>query len=96
MKGKKKWFQQWENVLRHASSHSVSKICKIPQRSVCQVLHTCGMNPHDIVSTDEAYFSLDGLVNRHNCVIWSFQNPYRYMQKSLHPLKVCVSVLDTN
>ena len=112
---------QAENVLGHASSHSVSKICKIPQRSVCRVLHTCGMNPykisllqsiteedktkrlefskwvlanpeliHDIVWTDEAYFSLDGLVNRHNCVIWSFQNPHRYMQKSLHPLKVCV------
>ena len=24
---------------------------------------------HDIFWTDEAYFSLNGLVNRHNCVI---------------------------
>lgn len=112
---------QTENVLGHASSYSVSKICNIPQRSVCRVLHACGMNPykisllqsitaedktkrldfckwvldnpelmHDIVWSDEAYFSLDRLVNRHNCVIWSFENPHRYMQKSLHPLKVCV------
>ena len=27
------------------------------------------------VWSDEMNFSLDGLVNRHNCVIWAFENP---------------------
>jgi len=44
----------------------------------------------DILWTDEAYFSVDGLVNRHNCVIWANENPHKMLMKSLHPEKVCV------
>lgn len=44
----------------------------------------------DIMWSDEAYFSLDGTVNRHNCVIWAYQNPHATVTESLHPEKVCV------
>lgn len=44
----------------------------------------------DVLWSDEAYFSLDGVVNRHNCVIWSYENPRAVMSRSLHPEKICV------
>ena len=40
--------------------------------------------------SDEAYFSLDGVVNKHNCVIWAFRNPHASVTQSLHSPKVCV------
>lgn len=44
----------------------------------------------DVLWSDEAYFSLDGVINRHNCVIWAFQNPHMTINKSLHSPKLCV------
>ena len=44
----------------------------------------------DVLWSDEAYFTLDGLVNRHNCVILSFENPKAALSKSLHLQKLCV------
>ena len=35
-----------------------------------------------ILWTDEAFFYLDGHVNRHNAVIWSVQNPHAFMECS--------------
>lgn len=43
-----------------------------------------------VLWTDEAYFTLDGCVNTHNCVIWAFENPHRTLSKSLHSPKLCV------
>lgn len=43
-----------------------------------------------VLWSDEAYFSLDGLVNRHNCVIWSYENPKAVIPRKLHPEKICV------
>ena len=43
-----------------------------------------------IVWTDEAYFSLDGTVNTHNCVVWGFQKPQVTLPHELHSPKVCV------
>ena len=37
-----------------------------------------------IVWSDGSTFSLDGRINRHNCVIWSTCNPHTNISKSLH------------
>ena len=44
----------------------------------------------NIIWSDEMNLSLDGLVNRHNCVIWAFENPRAIQTRSLHPKKLCV------
>lgn len=44
----------------------------------------------NIVWSDEAYFSLDGTINRHNCAVWSMVNPHMRITKSLHSPKLCV------
>ena len=36
-----------------------------------------------IVWSDEADFTLDGAVNRHNCVIWPYENPHVVLTKGL-------------
>ena len=36
-----------------------------------------------IIWTDEACFKLSGLVNRHNCVYWSSENPHEVLAKNL-------------
>ena len=43
-----------------------------------------------ILWSDEAHFTMDGSVNRYNCVIWSYENPHRHLTKSLHPARVTV------
>ena len=43
-----------------------------------------------IIWSDKAYFSLDGTVNCHNCIIWAYENPHKVITKSLHSPKVCV------
>ena len=44
----------------------------------------------DILWTDEAYFSTDGFVNRHNAVIWGFELPIHTHHKGLYSSKVYV------
>ncbi len=44
----------------------------------------------DVLWSDEAIFSLDGVVNRHNCIIWALENPHRTLSVSLHSPKICV------
>lgn len=44
----------------------------------------------NVLWSDEAYFSMDGTVNRHNCVIWAYQNPKVNLTTKLHSEKVCV------
>jgi hypothetical protein len=44
----------------------------------------------NILWSDEAYLSLDGEINRHNCRIWSAVKPDEVLPASLHPQKVCV------
>ena len=44
----------------------------------------------NILWRDEAYFSLDGVVNRHKCVIWSKGNPHHTISQSLHSPQLCV------
>ncbi len=46
----------------------------------------------DVLWSDESYFSLDGMVNRHNCVIWAYNNPHAILTKGLHSPKLCVWV----
>lgn len=43
-----------------------------------------------IIWSDEAYFSIDGVINRHNCIIWSVSNPHQTISNGLHSPKVCV------
>lgn len=44
----------------------------------------------NVLWSDEAYFSLDGVVNRHNCIIWAHENPHRIITERLHSEKICV------
>ena len=44
----------------------------------------------DVLWSDEVYFSMDGMVNRHNCIIWAAENPRKVVTTSLHPAKLCV------
>jgi hypothetical protein len=44
----------------------------------------------DVLWSDEAYFSLDGHVNRHSCIIWGSEKPTFPLTESLHSPKVCV------
>ena len=39
--------------------------------------------------TDEAIFRLDGVVNRHNCIVWGSERP-RPVSQGLHANQVCV------
>ena len=43
-----------------------------------------------VIWSDEAYFSIDGVINRHNCVIWSVSNPHHTISSGLHSPKMCV------
>ena len=43
-----------------------------------------------ILWSDEAYFTLDGCVNKHNCIIWGLEKPQRTLPRHLHSPKVCV------
>ena len=43
-----------------------------------------------ILWSDEAYFTLDGCVNKHNCVIWGLEKPQWTLPRHLHSPKVCV------
>lgn len=45
---------------------------------------------HFFLSTDEANFYINGLVNRHNCRYWSDTRPTWYQEKPLHSPKVVV------
>ncbi|GFX54489.1 DUF4817 domain-containing protein [Trichonephila clavipes] len=43
-----------------------------------------------ILFSDEAYFWLNGYVNKQNCRIWSEANPQVYVETPLHPEKLTV------
>ncbi|GFV61607.1 DUF4817 domain-containing protein [Trichonephila clavipes] len=43
-----------------------------------------------ILFSDEAYFWLNGYVNKQNCHIWSEANPQVYVETPLHPEKLTV------
>ncbi|GFW97669.1 DUF4817 domain-containing protein [Trichonephila clavipes] len=43
-----------------------------------------------ILSSNEAYFWLNGYVNKQNCRIWSEANPQLYVKTPLHPEKLTV------
>ncbi|GFT21749.1 uncharacterized protein TNCV_2969981 [Trichonephila clavipes] len=43
-----------------------------------------------ILFSDEAYFWLNGYVNKQNCRIWSEANPHVYVETLLHPEKLTV------
>ncbi|GFX26818.1 transposable element Tc3 transposase [Trichonephila clavipes] len=44
----------------------------------------------ELMLSDEAYFWLNGYVNKQNCRIWSEANPQVYVETSLHPEKLTV------
>ncbi|GFY17008.1 disks large homolog 1 [Trichonephila clavipes] len=46
--------------------------------------------PKRILFSDEAYFWLNGYVNKQNCRIWSEANPQVYVETPLHPEKLTV------
>ena len=41
-------------------------------------------NYRDVIWTDEAKFSLDGSVNRHNCVYYAEENPHQIFKRSVN------------
>ncbi|GAA57110.1 hypothetical protein CLF_112178 [Clonorchis sinensis] len=44
----------------------------------------------NILWSDEANFSVDGIINKHNCVIWSREAPHEYISHNLHSSHLCV------
>ncbi|GAA47268.1 hypothetical protein CLF_100154 [Clonorchis sinensis] len=44
----------------------------------------------NILWGDEANFSGDGIINKHNCVIWSREAPHEYLTHNLHSSHLCV------
>ena len=44
----------------------------------------------NILWSDEAYFTLYGVINTHNCRIWSDCKPDTFLTKSLHSPQLCV------
>ncbi|GAA54948.1 transposable element Tc3 transposase [Clonorchis sinensis] len=44
----------------------------------------------NILWSDEANFSVDGIINKHNCVIWSREAPHEYFTHNLHFPHLCV------
>ena len=44
----------------------------------------------NILWSDEANFSVDGIINKHNCVIWSREAPHQYLTHNLHSPHLCV------
>ncbi|GFY28583.1 hypothetical protein TNCV_4150141 [Trichonephila clavipes] len=49
-----------------------------------------GILPKSHVRCDEAYFWLNGYVNKQNCRIWSEANPQVHVETPLHPEKLTV------
>lgn len=44
----------------------------------------------NILWSDEANFSVDGIINKHNCVIGSREAPHEYLTHNLHSPHLCV------
>ncbi|GAA47408.1 hypothetical protein CLF_100322 [Clonorchis sinensis] len=44
----------------------------------------------NILWSDEANFSVDSIINKHNCVIWSREAPHEYISHNLHSPHLCV------
>ncbi|GAA53037.1 hypothetical protein CLF_109389 [Clonorchis sinensis] len=47
----------------------------------------------NILWSDEANFSVDGIINKHNCVIWFREAPHEYLTNNHHSPYLCVSQL---
>ncbi|GAA47908.1 hypothetical protein CLF_100953 [Clonorchis sinensis] len=43
----------------------------------------------NILWSDEANFSVDSILNKHNCVIWSREAPHEYLTHKLHSPHLC-------
>jgi hypothetical protein len=43
----------------------------------------------DSLWSGEEHFSLDGVVKRHNYVIWALKNPHAFMSQSVPSTRVC-------
>ncbi|GAA50933.1 hypothetical protein CLF_105253 [Clonorchis sinensis] len=41
----------------------------------------------NILWSNEANFAVDGIINKHNCVIWSREAPHEYLTHDLHSLQ---------
>jgi len=57
---------------------------------LCRMIDGQVMDINRIIFTDEAYFWLDGYVNRQNYRIWGTQKPELLRTKPLHPKKLTV------
>ena len=44
-----------------------------------------------VLWSDKSHFFLDDNVFTHQCIIWSTENPHRYLTKPLHPQRLLVS-----
>ncbi|GAA54382.1 hypothetical protein CLF_102678 [Clonorchis sinensis] len=44
----------------------------------------------NILWSDETNFSVDGIINKHHCVIWSREAPHEYLIHDLHSPHLCV------
>ncbi|GFX67976.1 hypothetical protein TNCV_2288381 [Trichonephila clavipes] len=68
------------------SSYIGSDVAQLPPPS----RHTEACLRHQLYTSDEAHFWLNGYVNKQNCRIWSEANPQVDVETPLHPEKLTV------
>jgi hypothetical protein len=56
---------------------------------MCDMINN-GLDPDDIIFSDEAHFWLDGYVNRQNYRIWGTEKPELVVVRPLHPRRITV------
>ena len=56
----------------------------------CQWIRDNQTSVPNILWSDECNFSLTGILNRHNCRIWSQENPHAIHTTTLHSPHICV------
>ena len=50
----------------------------------------CRSQLYYIFLNDEAYFLLDGIINKYDCTIWALENIHKTVAKSLYSQKILV------
>jgi len=67
----------------------LTHVAKTKRMEFCEWLMSSDSMP-DILWSDEAYFSLNGEVNKHNCIVWAAEKPEPRVVVKSYPPKICV------
>lgn len=75
---------------RLQTNQALSERDKEKRMRFAQLMLSDEIDLESVLWTDESYFSLTGLVTRHNSIIWGSQRPEQSMSTTMHDIKVCV------